>query len=343
MLWLNIGRYMIGRDYIKNKTDYELIGKIGFGETVSIDTDKKVKVLVTGAGSYIGDSFKSYAEEKYSNNFCIDCLDMLNIRWKNNDFSKYDVVYHVAGIAHADIGKVNDKTKEKYYKVNTDLAIEVAEKSKKDGVKCFIFMSSMIVYGDSAQYGKEKVITKDTIPNPSNFYGDSKLQADVKVRTLANDSFKVIVLRPPMIYGRGSKGNYKLLSKIAKKSILFPKVNNCRSMLYIGNFCEFLCQIMLIKVITSNEVVLIPQNKEWVNTSDMVLKIANTNGNNIRLLGGVLKIIVKITSKIPGKIGELVNKAFGNNCYDHSMSIYPGFNYQNIDFSKSIIETEAKN
>lgn len=332
---------MIGRNYTKDKTNYELIGKIGFGDSVSIDMGKVVKVLVTGSGSYIGNSFMSYARKKYNNNFSIDCLDMLDKNWKDCDFSKYDIVYHVAGIAHADVGNVTDEVKEKYYKINTDLAIDVAEKSKSEGVKCFIFMSSMIVYGNSAPYGKRKIITQDTIPEPSNFYGDSKLQADVGIRGLADDGFKVIVLRPPMIYGRGSKGNYKLLSKIAKKSKLFPKVNNSRSMLYIDNLCEFLCQIMLVKKIKVNEAVLFPQNKEWVNTSDMVHRIANINGNNIKILGGFLSILVKISSKIPGEIGELTNKAFGNNCYSHNISIYHGISYQKYSFYESIFKSEG--
>ena len=103
-------------------------------------------------------------------------------------FSSYDIVYHVAGIAHADVGNVTDEIKEKYYAVNTDLALEVAEKAKAEGVKEFIFMSSMIVYGESAPYGVKKVIDEHTVPSPANFYGDSKLQADVGVRELADEN-----------------------------------------------------------------------------------------------------------------------------------------------------------
>lgn len=69
--------------------------------------------------------------------------------------------------------------------------------------------------------------------------------ADVGVRCLADEAFRVIVLRPPMIYGKGSKGNYPTLAKLAKKLPVFPNIDNQRSMLHIENFCEFLCQIML--------------------------------------------------------------------------------------------------
>lgn len=320
----------------------ELIGNIGFGEPVEIDLTSKKKVLITGANSYIGESFQVFAEENYEKNFEIDTLDMLDPEWRKKDFSAYDIVYHVAGIAHADVGKASEEVKQKYYAVNTDLTIEVAEKAKKEGVKEFVFMSSMIVYGESAPYGKKKIIDKNTVPCPANFYGDSKLQADIGVRKLADTTFKVIVLRPPMIYGKGSKGNYPILAKLAKKLPVFPEVENERSMLHIDNLCEFLCQTMLIKESTNNSVVLIPQNEEWTKTSDMVHEIANISGKNIKNLR-LLAPIVWIASKIPGKIGELVNKAFGNNVYNQDMSKYEGIDYRMVDLKESIKKTEENN
>lgn len=328
-----------GRQYIEGKSDAELIGHIGFGEMVEVNRTIKRKVLITGAGSYIGEMFEKYAQSYYAKNFEIDTLDMLNPNWKEKKFSSYDIVYHVAGLAHADVGNVSEEIKEKYYAVNTDLAVEVAEKAKLENVKEFIFMSSMIVYGDSAPYGKRKVIDEHTVPTPANFYGDSKLQADVAVRELADDKFKVIVLRPPMIYGKGSKGNYPTLAKLAKKLPVFPDVDNTRSMLYIGNLCEFLCQIMLIKEVSKNAIVLIPQNKEWTKTSDMVQKIAEVAGRHIKLLK-IMNPSVTIGGKVPGKVSGLVNKAFGNNCYTHEMSIYPGLKYHKNSLQQSIIKTE---
>ena len=330
---------MASRHYTDGKSDAELIGKIGFGETVSVDRDAHKKVLITGAGSYIGESFKAYAEKNYSGNFSVDSVDMIDGSWRERDFSAYDIVYHVAGIAHADVGNVSDETKEKYYAVNTDLAVEVCQKAKAEGVKEFLFMSSMIVYGESAPFGVKKIVDEQTVPNPANFYGDSKLQADVGVRELADDNFKVIVLRPPMIYGKGSKGNYPTLAKFAKKLPIFPKVENERSMLYIENLCEFLCQTMLIDV-EENAVVLIPQNGEWTKTSEMVEEIAEVSGKKIWEIG-VLNPAVSVASRIPGKIGGLVNKAFGNMAYAHEMSEYLGMDYQVVGLRESIMRTEG--
>ena len=330
----------VGRNYTNGKTKEELIGTIGFGESVCVDKEAKKRVLITGAGSYIGQSFLDYAKKYYPENFEIDELDMLEDSWRECDFSNYDIVYHVAGIAHADVGNVSEETKEKYYAVNTDLTVEVAQKAKAEKVKEFIFMSSMIVYGESAPYGKKKVIDEHTVPAPANFYGDSKLQADVAVRELADDSFKVIVLRPPMIYGRGSKGNYPVLAKLAKKLPAFPDVDNERSMLYIENLCEFLCQVMLVREMKQNATVLIPQNAEWTNTSAMVEEIAKVNGKTIVTMK-ILKPAVAIGSMIPGKIGGMTNKAFGNNCYDRNVSSYNGVNYQLTPFKVSIMQTEG--
>lgn len=328
--------------YTDGKSDKELIGNIGFGEPVEVDPEAKKKVLISGAGSYIGQSFIQYAKKHYPDNFEIEELDMTDVAWRDKDFSEYDVVYHVAGIAHADVGKVSEEIKSKYYEVNTGLAVEAAEKAKREGVKTFVFMSSMIVYGDSAPYGQRKVIDETTVPEPANFYGDSKLQADVAVRELADDTYKVIVLRPPMIYGKGSKGNYRTLAQLAKKLPIFPDVDNERSMLYIENLCEFLCQIMLLKPYHRNSVVLLPQNGEWTKTSDMVKVIAKASGKKITELKCLVPA-VWIGSKMPGKIGGLVNKAFGNNCYEYQVSEYAGIRYQRAGLKDSVRKAEKDN
>lgn len=330
----------VGRHYTDGMTSEELIGYIGFGEPVEVDIETEKKVLITGAGSYIGEAFQTYATEHYPA-LKVDAVDMIDGSWREKNFSSYDIIYHVAGIAHADVGNVDEATKAKYYAVNTDLAVEVCEKAKAEGVKNFVFMSSMIVYGDSAPYGKSKVVDEHTVPFAANFYGDSKLQADAAVRELADDSFHVFVLRPPMIYGKGSKGNYPTLAKFAKKLPVFPNVDNERSMLHIDNLCEFLCQIMMVKEVKENAIVLIPQNGEWTKTSEMVKEIGEVTGKKVRLIGGIMKPAVLLGGKVPGKIGGLVNKAFGNSTYAHEMSIYEGIVYQTTSLKESIQKTEG--
>ena len=280
-------------------------------------------------------SFEKYVADHYSLELSVDTMDMIDGSWKQKDFSSYDIVFHVAGIAHADVGKVSDEVKAKYYAINTDLAIETAKKAKAEGVKHFVFMSSAIVYGDSAPFGKTKRITADTEPQPANFYGDSKWQADKGVRELDEVNFIVTVLRPPMIYGKGSKGNYPILAKMAKKLPIFPNVQNERSMLYIENLCEFLCQVM----IRGERGVFWPQNAEYSRTSEMVKIIGEVSGHKIRV-SKAWNWVVGLASHIPGKFSRLANKAFGNLSYDQSMSKYV-FDYQIYDLFSSINRTEC--
>lgn len=294
------------------------------------------KVLITGANSYIGESFEKWANEHYKDNISVDTVDMIDGSWRKMSFIQYDTVFHVAGLAHADVGKVSEERKQFYYKINRDLAIETAEKAKLEGVKQFVFMSSMIIYGESAGVGTKKVVTKNTLPKPANFYGDSKWQADKGVRRLSDDTFKVAVIRPPMIYGKGSKGNYPLLAKIAKKLPVFPAVKNERSMLHIDNLCEFLCLLM----ISGEAGVYFPQNKEYVQTSEMVKEIAKVCEKKI-LITKLLNPFVWVAVKIPGKISGLANKAFGNMVYDKNMSNCFENRYQICDLKTSIRHTEG--
>lgn len=269
-------------------------------------------VLITGANSYIGTSFEKYLAQ-WPQEYRVDTVDMLDGSWRQRSFAGYDAVYHVAGIAHSDAGKISEERKALYYKVNTELTIETARKAKADGVRQFIFMSSAIVYGDSAPIGKDKVITKDTPPRPANCYGDSKLQAELGLQELADSSFAVAILRPPMIYGPGCKGNFPTLDKLARKLSFFPKVANRRSMLYVGNLVEF------VRLLVDDRAAGLfwPQNAEYSNTSQLVAMLAQAHGRTIRLVPG-LTWLLRLASHCTAQ----VNKAFGNLCYDQALSTY---------------------
>ena len=287
------------------------------------------KILITGANSYIGTSFEKYMAQ-FGDKYQIDTVDMIDGTWREKDFSGYDSVFHVAGIAHSDNGKISKEKEKLYYAVNTDLTVETAKKAKADGVKQFIFMSSAIVYGNSAPIGKGKRITKDTPVRPANCYGDSKVQAENGLRPLNDDNFKVVILRPPMIYGNGSKGNYPLMSKMAQKLPIFPYVKNRRSMLYIENLCEFVR--LMIK--NNEQGIFWPQNREYSNTSEMVKMIGEAHGKKVRLIRGF-----EWALKLLGLFTGLVDKAFGNLYYDKALSVYKQ-NYRVADLKWSVFLTE---
>lgn len=288
------------------------------------------KILITGANSYIGTSFEKYIAQ-FGDEYQRDTVDMIGDSWKSKSFKGYDTVYHVAGIAHSDSGKITKEKAKLYYDVNTKLTIQTARKAKSDSVKQFIFMSSAIVYGDSAPIGKKKMITRDTPVSPANCYGDSKVKAEKGLLKLEDENFKVVILRPPMIYGKGSKGNYPLMSKLAQKMPVFPKVQNCRSMIYIENLCEF------VRLMIENEEsgIFFPQNSEYSNTSELVKMIAAEHGKRIVLVKGCT-----IPLKMVGLATRLVDKAFGNLAYDQKMSKYKD-EYRVRSLKESIKRTEC--
>jgi nucleoside-diphosphate-sugar epimerase len=279
------------------------------------------KILITGKNSYVGKSLEKWLG-KYPDRYSIDSISLRNDSWKEKDFSEYDVVFHAAGIAHIKETKANEYL---YYKVNRDLAYDVAQKAKIEGVKQFIFISSMSVYGTETG-----VIGENSPLKPKSNYGKSKLQAEELIITLEEAFFKVAILRPPMIYGKDCKGNYTRLANLAVKTPIFPNVNNKRSMIYIDNLCEF----VRLVIDDSERGVFHPQNKEYVCTSEMVNLIAEYHGKKIRM--------TKLFSLFVGffQISTL-NKVFGDLVYDKNIS-EPKLKYHLYDFKTSIVLTERE-
>lgn len=275
------------------------------------------RILITGKNSYIGSKFCDFTT-KYGNT--VDTVDMIGEEWRNHDFSSYDVVVHVAAVVHQ---KENSVSKDEYFKVNTQLAAAVAKRAKDSGVSQFVFLSTMSVYGVL-----NGVIGKDTELNPFNEYGKSKLAAEKEISALKDSNFSVVIVRPPMVYGKGCKGNYVSLSKFAKKLPFFPMYNSQRSMIYIDNLSYF-----LQKTIDENlSGVFCPQDEEYVNTSMMVKAVAEENGKNIKLTKFFNPFI---TLALKMKI-NIVCKVFGSLIYEKDLC--PEFS--RVDLKTAIKHTE---
>lgn len=279
------------------------------------------KILITGSGSYVGESVRRYILST-SSDFQIDAVDTMGDNWKKTDYSQYDVVYHVAGIAHVN---ADPKMESLYYKVNRDLTIEVAKHAKAAGVKQFIFMSSQIVFHES-QSLKTEMLTADTKENPNGFYGDSKLQAELGIKPLEGENFKVCILRPCMIYGPNAKGNFPRLVKLATKVPVFPCWHNKRSMLYIDNLAEFVKQAILRELSGT----YYPQNRELADTVEIIRFFAKANGHKVWITR-LLNPFVRIGSFFL----QPINKMFATYYYDPEMSKM-GFDYQLVSFEESL-------
>lgn len=279
-----------------------------------------MNILITGANSYVGSHIEQWI--KTHSAYRVDTLDMMDDTWQKTDFSAYDVVFHVAGIAHR---KATADIRDLYYRVNRDLAIEVAQKAKEAGVKQFIFMSSMSVFhGEHLPFNQ--VITTDTPTLPSGYYGDSKRQAEQALLPLACDTFKICILRPPMIYGKGAKGNFPRLIQLAKVTPVFPEFHNQRSMLYIDNLAEFVLQA----VNTRLSGIFYPQNREMSDTVEIVRYFAQAQHHRVCFTRCFNPLV-----RLAAHVLQPVNKLFGSYYYDPAISQMP-FEYQLVSFEESL-------
>lgn len=293
------------------------------------------RVLIIGANSYIGTSFKKYIENLHEKELMLDRISARNEEWKLHDFSGYDVVLHLSGIVHRKEKKTETAD---YYRVNRDLAYNVAKKAKESKVGQFIFMSTAAVYGSNVS-----VITKDTIPCPNTHYGMAKLEAEQEIIDLHSSDYKVAIIRPPMVYGYGCKGNFKRLLLLAKITPIFPNIQNKRSMIYIDNLCEFIS--LLIEY--EEWGYFHPQNAEYVCTSDIVKVIRESLGRKIYFTKALNWCIQSLLNRI-----GMVRKIFGDLYYeleeDHEIEIFKidvkdkkeikfeQSKYQVIDFKESV-------
>ncbi|MGK0724376.1 sugar nucleotide-binding protein [Aerococcus urinaeequi] len=259
------------------------------------------RVLITGKNSYIGNQFANWVSIR-NEEYQIEKISVKTDKWKNMDWSNFDAILHVAGIAH---NSSDSSLEDLYYQVNRDLTIEIAKKAKLDGVPHFINMSSIIIFGTE----NNKIDVK-TQPKPDNFYGDSKLQAEINLNKLIDDSFVVSHIRPPMVYGSESKGNFPLLAKLAVKTPAFPNYDNKRSMIYIKNLCEFL-RLIIEKRIPGT---FHPQNREYVKTYKLVRLIGENQGHKVSGTK-IFNPIIKLLSNV-----NIVNKVFGDLYYSIKMS-----------------------
>lgn len=255
------------------------------------------KILITGKDSYIGTNFKKYLEQ-YPDDYYVEELDVKENSWRYFDFSEFDVVFHVAGIAHI---KENIKNENLYYEVNRDLALEVAKQAKVNNVKQFIFMSSMSVYG--LKCSKEN-ITNNTLCIPNTYYGKSKYQAEKLLAELESTDFEICIVRPPMVYSDDSPGNLSKLFKVVRKVHVFPTFRNQRSSIKIDYLCMF-----IKNYIDNNTIgICFPQNEKYMCTVDIVkhqMEKERVKVVYVSLFNPIIKLLIKRVSLISKCFGDL--------------------------------------
>lgn len=262
-------------------------------------------ILVTGKSSFIAGHFARHME-KYSGEYSVELVSVRGDSWKNIDFSKYDAVIHAAGIAHVGY---KDEMRDEYMKVNRDLTLDIARAAKAAGVKQFVFLSSIIIYGPAAKAGQTRYISATTKPAPENAYGESKLLAENGLKSLSDGDFSVAILRLPMVYGDGCKGNYATLSKYADLLPIFPALCGYRSAVSVENLAEKL-RICIKKQLSGT---FFPQDAEYATTPGMLKAIRAARGKKTCTTG-----LFNWAIRIFANIGP-VRRIFGGIAYNKDL------------------------
>ena len=195
------------------------------------------KLLITGSNGFVGNYFINKYKEKYD----IRIFSFLKDDINTLDCNTIDIVFHLSALVH----QMGGASANEYEKINVIQTIELAKKAKESGVKHFIFMSTVKVYGEETN---SKYI-ENTVCNPEDDYGKSKLKAEQELQKLEDENFKISIIRTPIVYGYGVKANIKNLINLVNKVPVLPfgKIKNKRSMVYIGNLCHLVDEIIIQK------------------------------------------------------------------------------------------------
>ncbi len=282
-------------------------------------------ILITGENGYVGNQFQ-YLLEK--DGFKVERISLRNNNWQHQSLRKYDVIIHLAALVHNN--NANAKIID-YMNVNFHLTKELAEKAKKDGVNQFIFFSTMSIFGLNGSLLEKCEINQFTPYNPITAYGQSKLLAEREIRKLENDAFVVNIVRPPMIYGKESPGNFSKLIKVANISRIFPRFKNERSVIHIDNLYSDL--LSLVENPMSGTIH--PQNLEYMNTNNALSLIRKHQGKRKRIIELPVPRIMK---SILGKVG-IINKVYGSLTYSKEIDLRKVNRKQYDNFEQTIEKT----
>lgn len=261
------------------------------------------KILLTGTSSYVGNHLEAAFQKKGE---VVERISMRTPDWKTTDFNGYDVVIHLAALVH---GSDPHASLEDYLQINCELTKEVAIKAKAEGVRQFVFFSTMAVFGLEGKIEQPIQIDGSTVPNPQSPYGKSKLKAENHLQQIAAPDFHICIVRPPMIYGPGAPGNFARLEKLARILPFYPRIDNARSSIYIGNLERYIMQL----VAENKTGYYHPQNSYYLHTNQAIAIMRAEQGKKIHTIP-----IPKMLKNLLGGVST-ANKVYGSLVYSHDL------------------------
>ncbi|WP_418185383.1 NAD-dependent epimerase/dehydratase family protein [Aliarcobacter vitoriensis] len=228
------------------------------------------KLLITGSNGFIGNYFINNYKSKYN----IKTFSFLKDDINTLDCNTIGIVFHLSALVH----QMGGASASEYEKINVIQTIELAKKAKESGVNHFVFMSTVKVYGEETN----SIYTENTVCNPEDDYGKSKLKAEHELQKLEDENFKISIIRTPIVYGYGVKANIKNLISLVNKVPVLPlgKIKNKRSMVYIGNLCHLVDEI----ITQEKKGIFLASDDEPLSTSKLIELIAKNLDKKIYLI-----------------------------------------------------------
>lgn len=267
------------------------------------------RLLVTGSSGYLGSNFI----QKYQSIYNFSFFSLLSDKLERVELNSVNAILHCAAIAH----NKQKASSEDYEEINVNYPYELAQMAKSRGVKQFIFISSVSVYGE------KEFINHESDTNPTSAYGRSKLKAEKKLLALNDSSFTISILRIPMIYGPKAPGNIETLTKLLNYLPIIPlgNIDNKRTFISISNVLQS------INVILKNKKggVFLLSDEESISTSKLVSILISKIGKKRILVDSILvKYFIKVL------FPSIYNKLWGSMVIDSSLSR----SLLELDFSK---------
>jgi len=251
--------------------------------------------MITGASGFVGSNFI----KKYKNEYNIVPTCLIENKPEDLKYTGVDCILHLAALVH----QMKGAPEEKYFEVNTELTKKLAVRAKENGVKHFVFYSTVAVWGTHGYFDHNKVITLDTLTNPVTPYAKSKLEAEEILKNLQDENFKVSILRPPLVYGKGCPGNIEKLEKLMEKISILPFGNddNKRSVVHVEKLVDETERIIK----NSLAGVFVPKDSHDLSIKEILQFLAIQNNKKIKLIR-FPKVAIKLLLKIkPNTIKSL--------------------------------------
>lgn len=274
-------------------------------------------ILLTGASGFIGRKLSVSLTEKnipfmqvvrndsLNSDYVIDMCDSPS--W-SEALEHKRVVIHLAGLAHVENNEYACLLTQ-YRQVNVDATLHLAREAASAGVQRFIFISSISVIGNSTS--QNKPFTEDDLPSPKDITGISKLEAEQGLKAISNETgMEIVIIRSPLVYGPGAKGNFARLMKLVAKGLPLPfgAIQNQRSLVAVDNLVDLI--ITCIEHPRASNQTFLAGDGHDLSTTELLIGIAKAMGRPIILIP-VPVVALKLMATLVGK-KSMADRLFGS-------------------------------